>query len=278
MAISDLISTSFLFSIAIIVILIGGIFAYMSYRMSEQDHKLSSMLGLVTTMTGEIQFLKGQINLTGGNNHNHSNAFIDEQEEFDNNIQNVAANNTGSNKLIHVSDDEEEDDEEEDYEEDDTSDSEEEDDDEESSASEDELEGLEDIEDIDCSEELHSDNDIKILNLGEMVDDSEDTERNNIKSIHLEEPIDILLSEQDNEDIMEHNDILNAGDLKTITISMDNIGIDINGLEEDNSKQKFTDYKKLPLNKLREAVVEMGIVQDASKYKKNDLLKLLDAE
>ena len=282
MAISDLISTSFLFSIAIIVILIGGIFAYMSYRMSEQDHKLSSMLGLVTTMTGEIQFLKGQINLTGGNNHIHSNDFIDEQEQFDNNnnIQNIAANNTGSNKLIHVSDDEEEgeEDEDEDYEEDDTSDSEEEDDDEESSASEDELEGLEDIEDIDCSEELHSDNDIKILNLGEMVDDSEDTERNNIKSIHLEEPIDILLSEQDNEDIMEHNDILNAGDLKTITISMDNIGIDINGLEEDNSKQKFTDYKKLPLNKLREAVVEMGIVQDASKYKKNDLLKLLDAE
>ena len=158
----------------------------MSYRMSEQDHKLSSMLGLVTTMTGEIQFLKGQINLTGGNNHIHSNAFIDEQEQFDNNIQNIVANNTGSNKLIHVSDDEEDEDEDGDYE-DDTSDSEteteteSEDDDEESSASEDELEGLEDIEDMDCSEELHSDNDIKILNLGEMVDDSEDTERNKYK-------------------------------------------------------------------------------------------------
>ena len=100
----------------------------------------------------------------------------------------------------------------------------------------------------------------------------------NIKSIHLEEPIDILLSEQDNEDSIEHNDILNAGDLKTITISMDNIGIDINGLEEDNSKQKFNEYKKLPLNKLREVVVEKGIVQDASKYKKIDLLKLLDVE
>lgn len=58
MAISDFISTSFLFSIAIIVILIGGIFAYVSYRMSEQDHKFSSMLGLVTTMADEIHELK----------------------------------------------------------------------------------------------------------------------------------------------------------------------------------------------------------------------------
>jgi hypothetical protein len=276
MAISDLISTSFLFSIAIMVILIGGIFAYMSYRMSEQDHKLSSMLGLVTTMTGEIQFLKGHINITGGNiQRDYPNHFIDEQEQIENEHINMGENNIGTSKLIHVSDDEEEgdyEDESEDSEEDDSEDEMEED---ESSVSEDELEGLEDIEDI---EEPQSDDDIKILNLGEMVNDSDDIDRNNIKSIHLEEPIDILLSEQDNQDINEHNDILNAGDLKTITISMDNIGNDISGLENDNGKHKNTDYRKMPLNKLREVATEMGIVQDASKYKKNDLLKLLDAE
>ena len=62
MPISDLISTSFLFSIAIIIILIGGIFAYVSYRMSEQDHKLTSMLGLVSTLAEEIHSLKGRLN------------------------------------------------------------------------------------------------------------------------------------------------------------------------------------------------------------------------
>jgi len=283
MAISDLISTSFLFSIAIMVILIGGIFAYVSYRMSEQDHKLSSMLGLVTTMTGEIQFLKGHINITGGNpQRDYSNHFIDEQEQIENDhIKNMGENNTGSSKLIHVSDDEEEGDYEDDSEDSEEDDSEDEMEEDESSVSEDELEGLEDIEDIEYiedNEEPHSDDDIKILNLGEMVNDSDDIDRNNIKSIHLEEPIDILLSEQDNEDINEHNDILNAGDLKTITISIDNIGNDISGLENDNGKHKNTDYRKMPLNKLREVAIEMGIVQDASKYKKNDLLKLLDAE
>ena len=39
-----------------------------------------------------------------------------------------------------------------------------------------------------------------------------------------------------------------------------------------------TDYKKLSINKLREIVVEKGIVVDASKLKKNDVLKMLGAE
>jgi hypothetical protein len=38
------------------------------------------------------------------------------------------------------------------------------------------------------------------------------------------------------------------------------------------------DYKKMSINKLREVAVEKGIVVDASKLKKNDILKLLGAE
>ena len=63
MAISDILSTSFLFSIAIIIILIGGIFAYVSYRMGEQDHKLNSMIGLVSTMAEESQFFRSKLNM-----------------------------------------------------------------------------------------------------------------------------------------------------------------------------------------------------------------------
>ena len=36
------------------------------------------------------------------------------------------------------------------------------------------------------------------------------------------------------------------------------------------------DYKKMSLNKLREIVVEKGLVQESSKLKKNELLKLLE--
>jgi hypothetical protein len=38
------------------------------------------------------------------------------------------------------------------------------------------------------------------------------------------------------------------------------------------------DYKKLSLQKLKSVVVEKGLVSDASKLKKNDLLKLLGVE
>ena len=63
MSISDIFSTSFLFSIAIIIILVGCIFAYVSYRMSEQDHKLNSMIGLVSTMAEESQFFRSKLNM-----------------------------------------------------------------------------------------------------------------------------------------------------------------------------------------------------------------------
>ena len=61
MAFLDILSTSFLFSIAIII-LIGGIFAYVNFRMGEQDHKLNSMIGLVSSMAGESQYFRSKLN------------------------------------------------------------------------------------------------------------------------------------------------------------------------------------------------------------------------
>ena len=38
------------------------------------------------------------------------------------------------------------------------------------------------------------------------------------------------------------------------------------------------DYKKMSLNKLREVVVSKGVISDASKLKKNEILKILGEE
>ena len=59
---------------------------------------------------------------------------------------------------------------------------------------------------------------------------------------------------------------LNISDLKTISINL-----------EDPHPDSL-DYKKLSLPKLRSIVSEKGLVSDASKLKKNELLKLLGAE
>jgi len=49
-------------------------------------------------------------------------------------------------------------------------------------------------------------------------------------------------------------------------------------IDDNVSSKGKEDYKKMSLNKLRDIVCAKGLVVDASKLKKNELLKLLDAE
>ena len=299
MAISDFISTSFLFSIAIIVILIGGIFAYVSYRMSEQDHKFSSMLGLVSTMADEIHELKNKIVVpVNQHQHQHNEKYNNYEDDEEVGLKKHSLGGKSIN-LIHVSDDEE------------TS-SEYDDEDDESESETDAETDAEEAEDSDAvdSDAVDSDsdaeeaeifdlennnnsinlninlgNDINILDLEDMVNEiteiTEEADENNtelidladvndIKSIHLAEPINMHLDELSAVEI--------NNDLKTISISMADIGMNINDFGDDSTKNKSVDYKKMSLNKLRDVVVEKGIIPDASKLKKNELLKLLGEE
>lgn len=261
MAFTDLLSTSFLFSVAIIIILIGGIFAYVSYRMSEQDHKIASMLGLIATMAEEIQFFRSKLSQVQRHEHNPNHGEEENQNDYIQMIPVLDPNNlitgvTEKSKLISVSDDElSEDLEEEDLESDSDLESELDEEDSEEESDEDV-----DLEDDDLEEIVNLEQ--SDLNLEDNKNSMEDN--NNIKSIHLEEPINLNFSNQEIE--IDHSDEILSSDLKTISIT---------DLEESNKKP---DYKKMSITKLREVVVEKGIIADASKLKKNDLLKLLGDE
>ena len=115
MTISDFFcTTSFLFSIVIIII--GCIFIYINHKISEQDHKLTSMVNLVSVLAQDLHFLKNKVNyshnvepnvlqypsqLVGGENNSTLISVSDnEDDEYD-------------------EDDDEENNEEEDYEEED---------------------------------------------------------------------------------------------------------------------------------------------------------------
>ena len=255
MAFNDLLSSSFLFSIAIIIILIGGIFAYVSYRMSEQDHKITSMLGLISTMAEELQFFRSNLSkgsleqsgLSDEHSHHHTHIILDP-----NNLV------TEQSTLISVSDDDVSDD---DVSDDDVSDDDVSDDD----VSDD------DVSDDDVSDDDVSDDDDVLDNIVDLEEadleeaDLEDIQ--NIKSIHLEEPIDLhYIVEHELVHDLDHSDELLATDLHAISMS---------DLEEIDKKP---DYKKMSLTKLKEVIVEKNIVTDASKLKKNDILKLLGVE
>lgn len=235
----DIFSSSFLFSISIIIILTGAIFAYVSYRMSEQDHKLNSMIGLISTMAEETHFFRSKLSALQQKIDGSS----------DNNLQ-FSSQLMDNKDLIDVSDDD--------------NDDEDEDDD----------------DDDDCDNEDDDDDD-------EVTDDEADSKNNDILNVEALDDADINIDDIHIDDINDNVDEHIPSEVKTIHIDLDtndaklteddmgflkNVPIDLG--ENDNKH----DYKKMSLNKLREVAVVKGVVSDASKLKKNDILKLLGDE
>jgi hypothetical protein len=266
MAISELFSISFLFSISIIVVLFGLLYSYVSYRFGEQDHKLNSMVGLVSTMAEESQFFRSRLQLL------QQQLSVPSKDNIEYSSQMM-----GSGNLIPVSDDEA---------------SEESDTDDESNATDDGVseentvsDDDSDVDDSDIDDSDVDDSDVdesgeqdihKINLLDEDIetnDNIEDLNHSEIKTIHLEQPIDINIESIDNIEIKEEPTEINLSEDNVLFLK--NISMSDLGEITDSHKP---DYKKMSLNKLRELVINKGLVEDASKLKKNEILKMLGDE
>ena len=274
----DIFSTSFLFSIAIIIILIGAIFAYVSYRIGEQDHKLNSMIGLISAMAEDSRYLTNKIHIMQQQLSGQELPVVD-KIEYASQLMGGA-----QNELINVSDDEDDEDDsdceedEDEYEDDENEDNESEDDESEDEDEDEDEEEEQTYKTINLSEEL--DLNIKIPYEEIDEDDKSYTIANNLvfdstKDLaefeNTLEETDIQLYHETKE-TDNNNDFLN-------NISIKELGTGNVQLEEmDDVHLHKTEYKKMSLNKLRELVVNKGLVVDSSKLKKNELLKLLGDE
>jgi hypothetical protein len=274
MAISDLFSSSFLFSIAIIIILIGGIFAYVSYRMAEQDYKLKQMVDLVSMLARDLQFVKSKLAVTQ-QNHDIPDTNLEYSSQLMGGQQ--------TSELIDVSDDDSEVDEDDDSEVDEDDDSEvDEDEDHEHSIEDTKIIKLEisqeEIDDTDPSYEeaqnldFNPEQDLAEFE-AEIADVSENTDIKILDMMYHTQPTNIQLEETtinlDANLDANLNDIKHTDELKNISIT------DLGDIEDFHSSKE---YKKMSLNKLREVAVNKGVVSDASKLKKNEILKLLGDE
>jgi hypothetical protein len=150
MAFIEIFSTTFLIYLAIIVLLIGGIFVYINYRISQQDHKISSMLGLISTMAQELDFFRNKLSIQNPY-HLHGSGSVPIYESI-------------TQSKIDVSDDEEDDDDEDD--EDDEDDDEDDEDDEEE---EDEENYEEEEDDNETNIVIKKEN--EIINISDEIDD-----------------------------------------------------------------------------------------------------------
>jgi hypothetical protein len=264
-SLTDLFNPTFLMFLGILVLVVALLVVYFESKMREQNHKIASMLSLVSTLAEDMNGVKMGLNhlaIRGGHNPN-----ISIKENL---------GNSDINKLIEVSDDEE-------------SDNDEESCNEEESDEEDDLDNEED-----SDEESDSEEEVKVIKLQvsneetqdnnsyeeadnldfEQVEDLDDFNTNDeipeMGDEYVEEVLSLKYDEilEDNKKSLEELTILSNNELKTIAIDLG-----------DNDHEKI-DYKKLQLPKLRSIAVEKGLTSnsDASKLKKPELLKLLGAE
>ena len=262
-SLADLFNPTFLMFLGILVLVVALMVVYFESKMRDQNHKIASMLSLVSTLAEDMNGVKMGLNQLAVTRMGGSFP-----QNFEQPLEKSRVPFNQETKLIEVSDGEDDDDDDDDY--DDDIDEEiyiDEDDDNESD--EESNHDVVKVFKIDMNsqnqyEDSLSGNNLELDDLDEELDELDD-ELSEVQSLSSKSS---KLSNKLEETVYGETlqEPLNISDLKTISINL-----------EDPHPDSL-DYKKLSLPKLRSIVSEKGLVSDASKLKKNELLKLLGAE
>jgi hypothetical protein len=273
MSLVDLFNPSFLMFLGILVLVVALLVVYFESKFREQNHKIASMLSIVSSVAEELNNMRGAINLVGGSiNNDNSPNIIELNSSFNSNSNFEQIKRMD---LIEVSDDEEDDESVEDLEEED---------------SVDDLEDEESIDEEEDSEEEDDDfveadseevKDIKVLKLSVSgTNINLDINHDEIDDLHNDEEIDDLHNDEeidfdDNESIVSI-DATSIHDIKIANFDLKSISFDTN-LEEKN-QMNSSEYKKLSANKLKNIAIEKGLTTKSSKLSKQELLSLLKTQ
>jgi hypothetical protein len=257
-SLKELFNPTVLMFLGILLIVVAGLVVYIESKMREQNHKITSMLSIVSSLAEELNSVKFRLNNTmssgsgaGSGSGSGAGSGAGSGSGSRNGI-------TSDDSLVTVSD----------YDgdcdsDDDLESLEDEDEDEEDSGSDDDISNNV----IDITEQKN----IKILTLtvnnkdGFVIEELDDSEEDSMIE-ELDDDNSIQSIEEKEPEIVESEKLF---DLKSINIS---------NLEESTQNNELNDLKKQPVNKLRSIVIEKGLSTDPSKLKKPELLKLLGIE
>lgn len=284
-SLSELFTPTFLMFLGILLLVVALVVVYFESKMRDQNHKIASMLSLVSTLAEDMSGVKMGLNQVaryqmggqqvGGQQMGGQQIPPQQSQQPLENLSKSLFLQEADN-LIAVSDDDSGDD------------------------TEDAIEDESDMNDSDsdsdsCADSLSDDSEsgervVKVLrlniqesgdsnmnvnnaftgaeeleNLDDLLDDELSVSSGESSEYHLElTSADIISAEEIKADTPVN---ISASDLKTINISL-----------EEPTLLEPVDYKKLPLPKLRTIVAERGLTDDAAKMKKNELLKLLSVD
>ena len=274
---TDLFNPTFFMFLGILILVVALVVVYFESKSREQNHKIASMLSLVSTLAEDMNGVKMglhhlSVNRVGGNNLPR----FPQQAQPSLEESNMQLFQNNDDNLIPVSDDESigdsDDSNDEDSDSDEDCDSCDEDDDNNHrnikiltlnmntpSAEGGDFEDIDDLEDLGGIDE----------DMEHLTDTNSESSRGSRASPkNVLEMLSTHAAENsaDIEQLDGSHITISATDLKTININLDEIHAD------------SVDYKKLPLPKLRSIVTDKGLADDASKLKKQELLKLLEAD
>jgi hypothetical protein len=293
-SLTDLFNPTFLTFLGILLLAIALLVLYFESKFRDQNHKISSMLSLVSSLAEELNSNKMIINhlsmMGAGNLQSVTSQNIGKQYEKNNNLE-----QNGNVELIDVSDDDDDDDVDDDDDDDENND----DDTTDSDNEETHDLNLEETTVIQIGETLG----VKVLkiNISEYNDDIDDDDDD------VEDELDSNLGNVDDLDEIACSDTAsskseiegnnteeflslecsNTDELENLVFNNNNFSgetvplfdlksINISSLEEES--KEVIDFKKMSLPKLRSIVSEKGLSTEAAKLKKIDLLKLLEVE
>ena len=270
MALSDLFNTPFLISLGITLLLVGVLGMFLTQKMLEQNHKISSMLGLVSTMAEEMNYMRARMQAI----MNQNSDSIRQQQPLE--PAQMGGTIQLADPLIPVSDGEDDDS-------DSDSESDSEDDKSESSeeSEETETESRNVLKNLIMEDNIiqigHNDGpNIKVINMGETMNIQYDTLNEESQEDGDNETIDssttCLESMEDEQSISEslteiepHADDFKA-QIKSISVKMDTADI---------KKLTNTELKKLSIENLRTLAISKGFTGDVLKIKKAELFKIV---
>ena len=261
-SLTDLFNPTFLMFLGILVLVVALLVVYFESKFREQNHKISAMLSLVSSLAEEVNGTKMIIHQLTMNPQTQQQVPFFQNKEY--NLETKIVQN--DNNLIAVSDDEDSESDDDSYvDSDDESVS-----DEDSDSDEEQPKNIK-VFRLNISEDLN-----QIDGLDEEVNsvledlDEASLDEASLEEASLEEFDDNSSTSSESIKETENNDVKkidNFMDLKSINITL-----------EETKTEQSVDYKKMALPKLRSVVAEKGLSSDSSKLKKNELLKLLGIE
>ena len=313
----DLFNPSFLMFLGVLVLVVAGLVVYFESKLREQNLRIASMLSLMSTLVEDVNGVKfGVHQLTTGGGVRASLEKVTEKVAENEQAHTVDRENVGNpvlKNLIEVSDDDYDEDEDE-YEDEDEDEDVEDDEDDEDVEENGGVEEDSELEEVTDDDSVHSNGDVKIITIHNFASPSTDEEdvsvdlyeeanpmefdpvddlneflmNNNdevpeITDDYVEQVLDLKYDKTVNEDANEDaNDV--ANDVANVDNSLDTCAVlsanDLKTISINAADEQEPDYRKIQLSKLKSIVIEKGLAtaSEASKLKKQDILKLLGIE